>query len=92
MVIQLSSEVEARNRELVERGGYDGPAAVVDEALRVREERDQYAKLKAAIAVGMEQLERGEVVEWTPDYFDRLKQRAEEHVRLGEPIKDEGKP
>ena len=92
MVIQLSSEVEARNRELVERGGYDGHAAVVDEALRVREERDQYAKLKAAIAVGMEQLERGEVVEWTPNYFDRLKQRAEEHVRLGEPIKDEVKP
>ena len=89
MVILLSPEAEARIRELAERGGYDGPEAVVDEALQALEERDQYTKLKAAIAVGIEQMERGEVIEWTPDYFDRLKRRSEEHVRLGKPIKPE---
>jgi antitoxin ParD1/3/4 len=92
MVIQLSPEAEARVQELIERGGYDGPEAVVDEALRVLQERDQYARLKAAIAVGMEQIERGEVVEWTPDFLDRLKRRSEEHVRLGRPFKDEVVP
>jgi hypothetical protein len=52
-------------------------------------ERNQYDRLKAAIAVGMEQIERGEVVEWAPDFLDRLKRRSEEHVRLGKPFKDE---
>jgi antitoxin ParD1/3/4 len=89
MVIQLSPEAEARIQELIDRGGYDGPEAVVDEALRVLAERDQYAKLKAAIAVGVEQLERGQVVPWTPDFLDQLKRKSEEHVRLGRPYKDE---
>jgi antitoxin ParD1/3/4 len=89
MIIQLSLEAEARIRKLIERGGYDGPEAVVDEALQILAERDQYAQLKAAIAVGMEQIKRGEVIPWTPDSLDRLKQEAEELVRLGTPFKPE---
>lgn len=89
MVIQLSPEAEATIRDFVKRGDYSDPEAVVAEALRVLEERDQHAKLKAAIAVGIEQIERGEVVEWTPDFLDRLKRKSEEHVRLGKPFKDE---
>ena len=89
MVIQLTPEAEATIRELIERGEYGDPGAVVEDALRVLAERNQYDCLKAAIAVGMEQLERGEAVEWTPDFLDRLKRRSEEHVRLGKPFKDE---
>ena len=89
MVIHLSPEAEATIRELIERGDYGDPEAVVEDALRVLAERNQYDRLKAAIAVGMEQIERGETIPWTPDYFDRLKQRAEEHVRLGKPFKPE---
>ena len=92
MVIQLTPEAEARIRELIERGGYDDPEAVVDEALRLLQERDQYVKLKASIAVGMEQVERGETIPWTPDYFDRLKREATDLARSGKPIKDEVKP
>lgn len=89
MVIQLSPEAEATIREMVERGDYRDAEAVVEEASRALSERNQYDRLKAAIAVGMEQIERGEVVEWTPDFLDRLKRRSEEHVRLGKPFKDE---
>ena len=92
VVIQLSPEAEARIRNMVERGGYDGPEAVVDEAPRVLEERDQHLQLKAAIAVGFEQYKRGESILWTPDYFDRLRQEATDHARSGKPIKDEAKP
>lgn len=92
MSIQLSPETEARIRELVERGEYDDPAAVVDEALRVLEEQTQLTRLKAAIAVGMEQYERGEMIPWTSETLDRLKREADELVRSGEPIKDEVKP
>jgi antitoxin ParD1/3/4 len=89
MSITLSPEAEARIHELVAEFDYDGPEAVVDEALRVLEERDKYARLKAAIAVGLEQIERGQVIPWTPDFMDRLKREAEEHVRLGKPFADE---
>jgi putative addiction module CopG family antidote len=92
MSIQLSPETAARIQELVERGDYDDPEAVIDEALRVLMERDQYARLKAAITVGVEQYERGEMIPWTPDYFDRLKREAAELARSGKPIKDEVKP
>jgi putative addiction module CopG family antidote len=92
MNIQLSPEAEALIRELVERGDYDDAETVVDEALRILVERDQYARLKTAIAVGIEQYERGEMIPWTPDYFDRLKREAAELARSGKPIKDEVKP
>jgi antitoxin ParD1/3/4 len=92
MSIQLSPESEALIQELMERGDYDDPAAVVDEALRVLIERDQYTRLKAAIAVGIQQYERGETIPWTPDYFDRLKREAADIARSGKPIKDEVKP
>ncbi len=89
MSIQLSPDAEARIKEFVDRGGYDDPEAVLDEALRVLEERDKLARLRALIAVGDEQIARGEVVPWTPDFMDRLKRQSVENVRLGKPFKDE---
>ena len=87
--IQLSPEAEALIRELIEQGDYDAPEAVVDEALRVLMEREQFARLKAAIAIGLEQDARDQVVQWTPDFLDRLKREAAENVHLGRPCKDE---
>ena len=89
MSIQLSPEAEALVRQLVERGDYDDPEAVVDEALRVLMERDKLERLKKLIAIGDEQAARGQVVPWTPDFLDRLKGEAAEDIRLGRPFKDE---
>jgi putative addiction module CopG family antidote len=92
MSIRLSPEAEALVRQLIARGDYDNPDTVVDEALRVLIERDQHAKLKAEIAIGIEQIERGQVVEWTPDFLDRLKREADELVRSGKLSADEFQP
>ena len=92
MSIQLSPEAEAIVRRLIAQGDYDNPETVVDEALRRLIERDQHAKLKAEIAIGIEQIERGEVVEWTPDFLDRLKREADELVRSGKLNLDEFTP
>ena len=89
MGIQVSSEAEALIRELVERGDYNDPETVIDQALSALLERDQLSRLRAAIAVGDEQAARGQVVPWTPDFLDRLKREAAEDVRLGRPFKDE---
>jgi antitoxin ParD1/3/4 len=92
ITITLSPETEARIHELVAKFDYDGPEAVVDEALRVLEERDKLKRLRELIAAGDEQLARGEVIPWTPDFLDRLKRESEENVRQGKPIKDEVRP
>ena len=92
MSIQLSPEAEALVRQLIERGDYDDPEMVVNEALRALVERDQYASLRDEIAIGVEQHARGQVVAWTPDFLDRLKREAEVLVRSGKPIKNEFKP
>jgi putative addiction module CopG family antidote len=89
MSIQLSPEAEALIQELIERGDYDDPAAVVDEALRALIERDKLARLRELIASGDEQAARGQVIPWTPDFLGRLKQEAEEDDRLGRPLRDE---
>jgi Arc/MetJ-type ribon-helix-helix transcriptional regulator len=89
MSIQLSPKAEALVRELIGLGDHDDPDTVVEEALEALLERKQHARLKAAIAVGMEQFERGEMIPWTPDMLDRLKRESEEHVRLGKPFKNE---
>ena len=89
MVIHLSPGAETRIRTLMESGGSDNPETIINEALRVLEERDQRTQLKAAIAVGIEQIERGEIIPWTPDALDRLKREAAELIRLGKPCKPE---
>jgi putative addiction module CopG family antidote len=89
MSIQLSPEAEALVRQLIERGDYDDPEAVVDEALRVLIERDKLERLKELIAIGDEQAAREQVVPWTTDFLDRLKREAAEDIRLGRPFKDE---
>ena len=92
MVIQLSPESEAAIRELVARGEYGDEEAVVAEAIRMLVERHKLDRLRALIAVGDERAARGEVVEWTPDFMDRLQREGEEDERLGRPLRDEVLP
>lgn len=82
-MIRLSSEAQAVVQKFVARGNYDDAEAVLAEALRLLVERDQLTRLKAAIAVGVEQAERGQVVPWTPELLDRLKREAAENVGMG---------
>jgi putative addiction module CopG family antidote len=89
MSIQLSPEAAHLIRELVARGDYDDPEAVVDNALHALLEREQLTRLRAAIDVGLDQHARGQVVAWTSDFLDRLKRESAEDVRIGRPFKDE---
>jgi putative addiction module CopG family antidote len=83
MNLSLTPELEALVRRQIEAGQYTSPDQVVREALQLLEERDRQRRLKAALAVGDEQYARGEVVPWTPELMDQLKQQAEEMARQG---------
>jgi antitoxin ParD1/3/4 len=63
MTIHLSSDNESLVRSLIEAGRYPSEAAVIDEALRLLQERDDQAKLdqlRRDVAIGIEQIDRGE--------------------------------
>ena len=93
MNVILTPELEAMIQEKVVSGDYSDPSEVVREALRLLEERDrQLERLRAELATGLEQIARGTTVAYTPDFLDRLKREAAEHVRLGKPIKHAVKP
>jgi hypothetical protein len=64
----------------------------VIQALQVLERAEQLERLRAEIQIGLDQIERGETIEWTEDTMDRLIREAEENSRLGKPISDFVKP
>ena len=92
MSVTLPPEIEARILRQVEDGGYPDPVAVVDEAMRVLEERDQLVLLRSLLAEAEAEIERGEGIAWAPGHFDHLLDEALEAVRQGAPIPDHVKP
>ncbi len=86
MIVELTPQLEAVIREKVDSGRYANAFEVIEDALLLMENRDKVERLRAAIAVGLEQLERGEVIPWTADSMDRLIQEANEEDRQGLPI------
>ncbi len=92
MNISLHPRWAALVRKKIESGRFTDASAVVEEALRLLDERDRLDRLRVAVDVAAAEIERGEVVEWTPDFFDRLKQEAAEATRRGLPVPDDVKP
>ena len=69
MTIQLSGEREQFVRSLVQGGQFNSEDEVIDEALRLLQERDiqaRLADLRREIAIGIEQADRGELGPFDP--------------------------
>jgi antitoxin ParD1/3/4 len=69
MTIHLSGDREQFVRSLVQGGRYSSEDDVIEEALRLLEERDEQAKLtelRGEIAIGIEQADRGELAPFDP--------------------------
>lgn len=86
MIVELTPQLEAVIREKVDSGRYANAREVIEDALLLMENRDKVERLRAAIAVGLEQLERGEVIPWTADSMERLIREADEEDRQGLPM------
>jgi antitoxin ParD1/3/4 len=92
MNVSLTPQLEALVRRKIETGPYNNATEVVQEALKVLDERDRAALLKAALAVGDEQFARAEVTTWTPNTLAALIREADEEDRQGVPIRDDVQP
>ena len=85
MTVTLTPDLEAKIREKVERGDYPDANEVVREAMRLLDEREhQLDALRAKLQVGLDELDRGEGDEWTPELMERLSREADEMYRRGE--------
>ena len=85
MNISLTPELEQFINKKVEGGMYVTASEVVREALRLFKDQDDYwqrrkAQLNAEIQKGLDQLERGEVIDGE-EAFERLRRRSAEMRR-----------
>lgn len=85
MNVSLTPELETLVHDKVESGLYTSASEVVREALRLLRERDQIqhqrlAELRREIAVGLEQLDRGESTTYNDktlkEFFDEIKTKG----------------
>jgi antitoxin ParD1/3/4 len=83
MEVALPPDLEEMVREKVAVGDYGSPVEVITAALRLREAR--LADLRREIAVGIEQLERGEYVEYDentlPEFAAKVKAEGRDRLR-----------
>ena len=81
MSVSLTPQLEAMIRERVESGRYTNASEVVGDALRHLEEHERLQHLRSLLAVGLEEAQRGELVEFTPELLEDIDRRAEEWFR-----------
>ncbi len=85
MSITYPADIEATINKLVENGRYSDPIDVVREAVRLLEEREsQREALLAKLQIGIDQADRGELVEWTPALREEMRQSARRRAANGE--------
>ncbi len=93
MQVYLDPKHEAMVRAKVESGEYADASDVVTDALQLMDAHDRrIQELRADVAEGFAQVERGESVELTPERMDSIMERARENARKGKPVKDAVRP
>ncbi len=84
MSVNLTPELEAMIRERVESGRYSDASAVVDDAMQLLKERERSEHLNALLAIGLDELRRGEKVRFTPELLEEIDRRVEERFLRGD--------
>jgi antitoxin ParD1/3/4 len=93
MSVTLTPQVEDQIRHWVDSGQYPDADAVLRQALRLLEEQEQRReRLRAELQPAVEQAKRGELIDFTPERFEEIKQRAIDGARQGKPVRDAVKP
>lgn len=83
MQVTLSQDLADVVEELVKSGDYHDTSEVIAEALHVLKEQRQREALLAAIAIGEEDLARGDVILFTPELAEEIRQEALQMAREG---------
>jgi antitoxin ParD1/3/4 len=85
MTRQLTPEHEALIARIVTAGHYRNADEVLTEALQQMEARERNRQaLVEKLQVGIDELDRGEGIEWTSELMDQLNREAGEMLARGE--------
>lgn len=83
MNIQLSPHLEELIQEKVASGRYHDVNEMLSEALQALDDVERLEVLRAELAIGDAQIERGEYEEWTPELRARITAEARQLVAEG---------
>lgn len=85
MAIQLPADIEARIRQQIESGHFPDAGEVVRKALSLLEDEERrLSSLRAMLQVGVDQADRGETVDWTPELRAKTRQSARRRAKAGD--------
>jgi antitoxin ParD1/3/4 len=87
VTILLTPELEALIQAKIESGTYQDASEVIEAALRLLDDWDRLQRLRAALAPGLAQLERGEGRTYTSEVRAEIHRVAIEKARLGLTVK-----
>jgi antitoxin ParD1/3/4 len=87
MHVNLSPEIESYIKGKVSGGFYGNATEVIRDAIRrMQAEEQRGTALRAAIAKGEGQLDRGEGREYTPELMEEITKTARKNLRGGKPM------
>ena len=89
MNVSLTPQLEKIVRDKVESGLYSSASEVVREALRLMDrcEQEQLSeRLRAALMLGIEEIERGDTVPFTRELFDQIVAEGRALAASGAPL------
>ena len=93
MHINLSPEVEKYLQSKVDSGFYSNASEVVRDAIRrMWEEDEKLEKLRIAVKLGDEQLDKGEGIAYTKDRLTYITDKAFDNAMKGKKVKSDVKP
>jgi len=84
MALHISPDIQARIIEKIETGEYPDADAVLDRALDVLGDVERLNHLRSLLAVGAEQVARGEVIPYTDELREEIKRSARRRFAEGE--------
>ena len=84
MAVTLAPQIEDLIQQKVEAGPYSTADELIQEALQALEEREGLQYIRTKLQVGLEQVDRGEVVEFTPEWRVERLRLAFERAAAGE--------
>lgn len=81
--VELSPHLAATVEKLMDSGGYASVDDVLEQALSLLQEHEQWERLQVSLIEAEEQTSRGELTEWTPALREQLRAEAEELAKQG---------
>jgi len=85
MSITIPVDLESTVHKMVESGRFSDPEAVLREAVRLLEASErQRDELRAKLQIGIDQANRGELIEWTPELRQQIRESARRRAASGE--------